>query len=232
MHLPCELQEDHALKVHLKDQQETLDKWIRCNGKPSKWNDSRLTGHMSLGCCIPETFFWWECWSGFSESASNDCSLCAPVLLIGWINVATVHYLNCAAHCNLLLETLHIAPNSDTMQWAAWIMDSVCFCCASDLCLCLCLSLDWINCAWFLIVDYAVTKGSKICVVTAGARQKEGESRLELVQRNVEIFKCKQKILPVSADVAYFLVSKVSAGHHLLIQASLILYKCLCNLKF
>lgn len=37
--------------------------------------------------------------------------------------------------------------------------------------------------------DYAVSKGSKICIVTAGARQKEGESRLELVQRNVEIFK-------------------------------------------
>jgi L-lactate dehydrogenase len=37
--------------------------------------------------------------------------------------------------------------------------------------------------------DYAVSKGSKICVVTAGARQIEGESRLSLVQRNVEIFK-------------------------------------------
>jgi len=42
--------------------------------------------------------------------------------------------------------------------------------------------------------DYAVSKGSKICVVTAGARQNEGESRLSLVQRNVEIFKreCEQ----------------------------------------
>ena len=38
-------------------------------------------------------------------------------------------------------------------------------------------------------IDYAITAGSKICVVTAGARQKEGESRLNLVQRNVEIFK-------------------------------------------
>lgn len=37
--------------------------------------------------------------------------------------------------------------------------------------------------------DYAVSKGSRICVVTAGARQNEGESRLSLVQRNVEIFK-------------------------------------------
>ena len=39
--------------------------------------------------------------------------------------------------------------------------------------------------------DYSVTKGSKICVVTAGARQKEGESRRDLVQRNVEIYKSK-----------------------------------------
>jgi len=37
--------------------------------------------------------------------------------------------------------------------------------------------------------DYSVTANSKICVVTAGARQREGESRLQLVQKNVEIFK-------------------------------------------
>lgn len=37
--------------------------------------------------------------------------------------------------------------------------------------------------------DYVVSKGSKICVVTAGARQKEGETRLDLVQKNVGIFK-------------------------------------------
>lgn len=37
--------------------------------------------------------------------------------------------------------------------------------------------------------DYAVTAGSKLCVVTAGARQREGESRLDLVQRNTDILK-------------------------------------------
>ncbi|XP_018335398.1 L-lactate dehydrogenase-like [Agrilus planipennis] len=37
--------------------------------------------------------------------------------------------------------------------------------------------------------DYAVTAGSRICIVTAGVRQKEGESRLNLVQRNVDIMK-------------------------------------------
>ncbi|VDP24175.1 unnamed protein product [Soboliphyme baturini] len=37
--------------------------------------------------------------------------------------------------------------------------------------------------------DYAVTANSKICVVTAGARQRPDETRLSLVHRNVEIFK-------------------------------------------
>ncbi|EPB65942.1 lactate/malate dehydrogenase, NAD binding domain protein [Ancylostoma ceylanicum] len=37
--------------------------------------------------------------------------------------------------------------------------------------------------------NYAITAGSKVCVITAGARQREGETRLALVQRNVEIFK-------------------------------------------
>lgn len=37
--------------------------------------------------------------------------------------------------------------------------------------------------------DYAVTEGSKLCIITAGARQMEGESRLDLIQRNVSIFR-------------------------------------------
>lgn len=37
--------------------------------------------------------------------------------------------------------------------------------------------------------DYALSAGSDIVVITAGARQNEGESRLNLVQRNVDIFK-------------------------------------------
>ncbi|KAJ8340126.1 hypothetical protein SKAU_G00347590 [Synaphobranchus kaupii] len=37
--------------------------------------------------------------------------------------------------------------------------------------------------------DYSVSANSKVVVVTAGARQQEGESRLNLVQRNVNIFK-------------------------------------------
>jgi len=37
--------------------------------------------------------------------------------------------------------------------------------------------------------DYSCTANSKVVVVTAGARQQEGESRLNLVQRNVNIFK-------------------------------------------
>lgn len=37
--------------------------------------------------------------------------------------------------------------------------------------------------------DYSVSAGSRVVIVTAGARQREGESRLSLVQRNVDIFK-------------------------------------------
>ncbi|KAE9614228.1 hypothetical protein Lal_00016853 [Lupinus albus] len=38
-------------------------------------------------------------------------------------------------------------------------------------------------------VDYAVTSGSDLCIVTAGARQIAGETRLNLLQRNVSMFK-------------------------------------------
>uniref|UniRef100_A0A674MW35 Lactate dehydrogenase B n=1 Tax=Takifugu rubripes TaxID=31033 RepID=A0A674MW35_TAKRU len=37
--------------------------------------------------------------------------------------------------------------------------------------------------------DYSVTADSRLVVVTAGVRQQEGESRLNLVQRNVNVFK-------------------------------------------
>lgn len=37
--------------------------------------------------------------------------------------------------------------------------------------------------------DYAVTANSRLVIVTAGVRQQEGESRLNLVQRNVNVFK-------------------------------------------
>ncbi|KAE8661810.1 L-lactate dehydrogenase A chain [Hibiscus syriacus] len=36
-------------------------------------------------------------------------------------------------------------------------------------------------------VDYSVTVGSDLCIVTAGARQNPGESRLNLLQRNVAL---------------------------------------------
>ncbi|KAF2313072.1 hypothetical protein GH714_009079 [Hevea brasiliensis] len=41
--------------------------------------------------------------------------------------------------------------------------------------------------------DYSVTVGSDLCIVTAGARQIPGESRLNLLQRNVNLF---EKIIP------------------------------------
>ena len=41
--------------------------------------------------------------------------------------------------------------------------------------------------------DYAASQCSSVIIVTAGVRQQEGESRLNLVQRNVDVFK---KIIP------------------------------------
>lgn len=38
-------------------------------------------------------------------------------------------------------------------------------------------------------VEYSVTAGSDLCIVTAGARQIGGESRLNLLQRNLSLFK-------------------------------------------
>lgn len=38
-------------------------------------------------------------------------------------------------------------------------------------------------------VDYNVTAGSDLCIVTAGARQNPGESRLNLLQRNLALYK-------------------------------------------
>ncbi|XP_074663174.1 L-lactate dehydrogenase-like [Tubulanus polymorphus] len=56
--------------------------------------------------------------------------------------------------------------------------------------------------------DYKVTAGSKICVVTAGARQRDGESRLDLVQKNVEIFKfIIPNLIKYSPDTILLIIS-------------------------
>jgi len=54
--------------------------------------------------------------------------------------------------------------------------------------------------------DLSVTAGSKIIVITAGARQRPGESRLSLVQRNTEIFKSLIPPLVQHSPDAIFLV--------------------------
>ena len=56
--------------------------------------------------------------------------------------------------------------------------------------------------------DMSVTAHSKIIVITAGARQRPGESRLSLVQRNVEIFKgIVPKLVEYSPDAILLVVS-------------------------
>ena len=56
--------------------------------------------------------------------------------------------------------------------------------------------------------DYAATANSSICIVTAGARQKEGETRLDLVQRNTDIFKAIiPELVKYSPDTILLIVS-------------------------
>ncbi|XP_046645792.1 L-lactate dehydrogenase-like [Daphnia pulicaria] len=56
--------------------------------------------------------------------------------------------------------------------------------------------------------DYALSAGSKLCIVTAGARQREGESRLNLVQRNADILKGMiPKLVQHSPDTLLLIVS-------------------------
>lgn len=64
----------------------------------------------------------------------------------------------------------------------------------------------------FGLSDYSVTANSRIVVVTAGVRQQEGESRLNLVQRNVNIFKhIVPQIVRYSPDCIIIVVSNPGA---------------------
>ncbi|XP_026760176.1 L-lactate dehydrogenase isoform X1 [Galleria mellonella] len=56
--------------------------------------------------------------------------------------------------------------------------------------------------------DYSITTGSKICVVTAGVRQREGESRLNLVQRNTDVLKIIiPQLVKYSPDAIFIIAS-------------------------
>ncbi|KAG5676407.1 hypothetical protein PVAND_006245 [Polypedilum vanderplanki] len=56
--------------------------------------------------------------------------------------------------------------------------------------------------------DLAVSAGSRLIVVTAGVRQKEGESRLNLVQRNVDVMKTIiPKLVEYSPETTLLIVS-------------------------
>ncbi|CAH8462305.1 unnamed protein product [Dicrocoelium dendriticum] len=70
--------------------------------------------------------------------------------------------------------------------------------------------------------DYSLSADSDIVLITAGARQNEGESRLNLVQRNVEIFKhiipdvakyspnCVIVVVSNPVDILTYVASKLS----------------------
>jgi L-lactate dehydrogenase len=56
--------------------------------------------------------------------------------------------------------------------------------------------------------DYAITAGSDICVITAGARQRDGESRLDLVERNFHLFKSiVSQLIKYNPDTILLVVS-------------------------
>ncbi|CAO1321372.1 unnamed protein product [Diamesa serratosioi] len=56
--------------------------------------------------------------------------------------------------------------------------------------------------------DLAISAGSRLIIITAGVRQKEGESRLDLVQRNTDILKgLIPKLVEYSPDTTLLIVS-------------------------
>ncbi|MCD7450484.1 hypothetical protein HAX54_006555 [Datura stramonium] len=57
-------------------------------------------------------------------------------------------------------------------------------------------------------IDYDVTAGSDLCIVTAGARQNPGESRLNLMQRNLAMYKSiVPELVKYSPDSILLIVS-------------------------
>ncbi len=90
-------------------------------------------------------------------------------------------------------------------------------------------SFEW-QCMFIMVfiwlTDYSVTANSRIVVVTAGVRQQEGESRLNLVQRNVNIFKhIIPQIVKYSPDCTLIVVSNPGEQAHTLITC-FILFCC------
>ena len=56
--------------------------------------------------------------------------------------------------------------------------------------------------------NLSITAGSRMIIITAGARQKEGESRLDLVQRNTDVLKNMiPKLVQYSPDTIIMIVS-------------------------
>lgn len=56
--------------------------------------------------------------------------------------------------------------------------------------------------------NLSVSAGSRLIIITAGVRQKEGESRLALVQRNTDILKgLVPKLVEYSPDTTLLVVS-------------------------
>ncbi|VEN56032.1 unnamed protein product [Callosobruchus maculatus] len=56
--------------------------------------------------------------------------------------------------------------------------------------------------------DYAMSAGSRVCVITAGVRQDKGETRIDLLQRNADLLKViVPKIVKYSPDSVLIIVT-------------------------
>ena len=59
-----------------------------------------------------------------------------------------------------------------------------------------------------LFPDPEITANSRVIIITAGVRQKEGENRLSLLQRNLDILKSLvPKLVSLSPDAVLIVVS-------------------------
>lgn len=61
-------------------------------------------------------------------------------------------------------------------------------------------------CIWFS--DPEITANSRVIIITAGVRQKDGEDRLSLLQRNLDILKTMvPKLVSLSPEAVLIVVS-------------------------
>lgn len=59
----------------------------------------------------------------------------------------------------------------------------------------------------FLFLDYSLTADSVVCIITAGKRQKLGQSRIDILEDNIEIIKNIMCELIKYSPNAFFIIA-------------------------